>query len=163
MSSVVLNPLSTEVGGLEEMLPLLSSPRPKPIDSGCTEASPWVRLRESKFLSPRKRQRNGNTYPTCQTATLPHKLLPLSSHPWKVPFFTIKENHQQIQVTKTKHLGPQYHFLHRLLKRQNVQSLEVFQEQGSSFLANPTLLTRTGEAWLTWQECFDSSPLSVWS
>ena len=37
--SIVLDPPSTEVGGLEEMLPILSSPRPKPIDSGCTEAS----------------------------------------------------------------------------------------------------------------------------
>ena len=37
-----------------------------------------------------------------------------------------------------------YHFLHRLLKRQNVKSLEVFQEQGFSFFGNPALLTQTG-------------------
>lgn len=37
--SIVLDPPSTEVGGLEEMLPILSFPRPTPIDSECTEAS----------------------------------------------------------------------------------------------------------------------------
>ena len=46
---------------------------------------------------------------------------------------------QQIQVTKTKRLGPQYHFLHRLLERQNVKSLEVFQEQGFSFFCKSHL------------------------
>ena len=46
-------------------------PKAKPIDSECTEASTL-----SKLLSERKRQRNSNTYPPCQTATSPPQLTP---------------------------------------------------------------------------------------
>ena len=165
---MVLYPPFTAVRGLEEMFPILSSPRLNQFTQGALRLPLWVRLRESKLLSQRKRQRNSNTYPPCQTATLPHNLLPPSSHsflPRSPSFSTIKEkpNTQWIQVTKSKYLDPQHHFLHRLLKRQNAKSLEVFQEQDFSFSGNPALLTWTGEAWLTWQVCFDSPLLSVWS
>ena len=167
---MVLYPPFTAVRGLEEMFPILSSPRLNQFTQGALRLPLWVRLRESKLLSQRKRQRNSNTYPPCQTATLPHNFLPLVT-PWRslspqVPFFLHhqrKPNTQWIQVTKSKHLDPQHHFLHRLLKRQNAKSLEVFQEQGFSFSGNPALLAWTREAWLTWQICFDSPLLSVWS
>ena len=95
MSSVVLHPPFTAVGGLEEMFPILSSPRLNQFTQGALRLPLWVRLRESKLLSQRKRQRNSNTYPPCQTATLPQNLLPPSSHsflPRSPSFSTIKEN-----------------------------------------------------------------------
>ena len=86
MSSVVLHPPFTAVGSLEEMFPIISFPRLNQLTQGALRLPLWVRLRESKLLSQRKRQRNSNTYPPCQTATSPHNSLPPSSHSLKVSF-----------------------------------------------------------------------------
>ena len=146
---MALHPPSTALRSLEEIFPIISSPRPKPINSDALRLLLWVRLRESKLLSQRKRQRNSNNYPPCQTATLPHNLLPPSSHFLRVPFSpgtlpssrSRKTKHSMNPSHQNKHLDPQHHFLHRILKRQNAKSLEVFREQGFPFWQSP--LTNT--------------------
>lgn len=135
------------------MFPILSSPRIKQLAQGALRLPPWVRFRESKFLPQRKRQRNSNTYPPCQTATSPTTYFLSLVTPWRspspqVPFLLHHEgkpNTQRIQVTKSKHLGPQRHFLHRLLKR-TCQNFGKLSETGLSLFGNPALLTQTGEA-----------------
>ena len=154
--SIVLDPPSTEVGGLEEMLPILSSPRPKPIDSGCTGLPPWVRLRESKFLSQRKRQRNGNTYPPCQTAAPPHNLLPPSSHPLKVPFFLGSLFHHQgksinkFKLTKLNTLGLNVISFTDFSKDKMLKVWKSFRNRAFPFLAiRITNTDRVSFAYLT--------------
>ena len=87
MSSLVLDPPSTKLVIWKKCYQSSLPQGLNQLTQGALRLPPWVRLRESKFLSQRKRQRNGNTYSPCQTATPPHNLLPLSSHPLKAPFF----------------------------------------------------------------------------
>lgn len=111
-------------------------------------AMTWVKLEERNFLSQCERQRNSNTYPPCEIATPPTAyFLPLVT-PCEVPSPpTTKSRHStQIKVTKSKHLGPRHHFLHRFLKTK-CQSLEICQELklwNKRFLfSSPSLLTQT--------------------
>ena len=105
--SVVLDPPSTEVGGLEEMFPILPSPRLNQLTQGALRLPPWVKLREaSLFLREKGKETATPTYLAKQPLhPTTYFLCPVT--PWRSPFPQLPfpfPSRKTTQWMKTTHL-----------------------------------------------------------